>query len=99
LVAKWRNLPPVSLEEHLRHHTPLAEHGARIVELLTAGHLLDQAGSVPGLLAYLRGQAMSVTFPPFDVAKTLGSRLVPVPGSIWLPPGLVAEAFPLEGAV
>jgi hypothetical protein len=98
LVAKWRNLPPVSLEEHLRHHTHLADHGARIAELLAAGHLLDQAGSVPGLLPYLRSQAMTATFPPFDAAKTLGNRLVPVPGSIWLPPGLVAEAIPLEGA-
>lgn len=98
LVAQWRNLPPVALEEHLRHHTPLAEHGARIAELLATGHLQDHAGTVPGLLPYLRSQAMAATFPAFDAVKTLAHRLVPVPGSIWLPPGLVAEAIPLGGA-
>lgn len=96
-IATWKHLPPVALAEYLRHHTPLGSQAHRIAELVATDHALDNGGSVPGLLEHLRKEALAATFPPFDVAKSLDNPLVPVPGSIWLPPGLVAEAIRVGG--
>jgi hypothetical protein len=96
IVSNWKQMSSVALAEHLRHHTPLGEKAQAISELIATEHPLEKAGAIRGLLDYLRQEARAATFPPFDLAKCLDNPLVPVPGSIWLPPGLVAE--PIRGA-
>lgn len=93
ILTDWKQTSPVVLAEHLRHHTALGAHAQSICGLVASERPLEKAGTVPGLLEYLRKEARAATFPPFDVAKCLDSPLVPVPGSIWLPQGLVAEAI------
>ena len=98
VVAAWRRMPPAALEEHLRKNTGLGAEVPAVIEFLAEGDdPLARLGSCPKLLEHLRKDALRATFPPFDLAKTLDNPLVPVPGSIWLPEGVVAQAIPAGG--
>ncbi|MCA1820160.1 MAG: hypothetical protein LC620_08970, partial [Halobacteriales archaeon] len=92
ILRSWKLMSPVALAEHLRHNTPLGQRAQSISELVASERPLEKVSAVNGLLEYLRHEARAATFPPFDLAKCLDNPLVPVPGSIWLPQGLVAEA-------
>lgn len=99
-LTTWRTMPPAALEDYVRKNTDLGSYAQSILDFFaTHEHPAASLGSCPPLLAHMRKTALSATFPPFDLRKTLDNPLVPVPGSIWLPPGLVAQAIPLTGGV
>jgi hypothetical protein len=97
-LTAWRTMPAAALEEHVRKNTDLGTYAQSILDFFANHeHPAASLGSCPPLLTHVRKSALRATFPPFDLRKTLDNPLVPVPGSVWLPPGIVAQAIPLAG--
>ncbi|MHB8632578.1 MAG: hypothetical protein ACYDBQ_01235 [Thermoplasmatota archaeon] len=96
-LETWKRTPAPVLEEHLRKNTPLGNAAERVMTFVTNQEAPANLAACPPLQQFLHTEALRATFPRFNLQDSLDNPLIPVPGSIWLPEGVIAQAIPLEG--